>query len=136
SARMHVHILQPCAIALIHRPRPHTRRTNPPIDMTGDVTMPQKIIVMPSANRNGAYEGSTVACGSRDSGNGSLEMFGRIIAITPVLRVVREPDTSSRTWKGLLPDRPCTPAPTSAGRPLADRCGVSIPTAREQAARV
>src|SRR5439155_3864373 len=108
SAGVHIHFLQPCAIALIHRPSPQMRRTNPPIDMTGEVTMPQKIIVMPSASRNGAYEGSTGgcgACGSRNSGNGSLEMFGRIIAMTPVLRVVRGPDTSLKTSQGLLTGR-------------------------------
>src|SRR5882757_9069343 len=113
-------------MALIHKDRLQTSRTKPPIDMMGDVTTPQKIIVMPSASRNGAYEGSTGAGvrGSVDSGS-----FGRIIAIPPALRLGREPGTNSRTSRGSLRGRPCTPAPTSAGRRSADRYGVSVPTA-------
>src|SRR6266581_6358618 len=113
-------------MAPIHRDRPQMSRTKPPIDMMGDVTMPQKIIVMPSASRNGAYEGSTGAgvWGGVDSGS-----FRRIIAIPPALRLVQEPGTNSRTLRGLLRGRSCTPAPTSAGHRFADRYGVSVPTA-------
>src|SRR5258706_13154277 len=96
-------------MALIHRDSPQMSRTKPPIDMMGDGAMPQKIIVMPTASRNGAYDGSTGAggWGAVDSGS-----FGRFIAIPPALPLVRELGTTSRTLRGSLRGRPCTRAPT------------------------
>src|SRR5258706_11922208 len=101
--------------------------------MTGEVTMPQKIMVTPRATRNGAYEGSADACGSDASGNGRLEEFERNI-ITPALRDLEELRTSPRIWPGWHPGKPCTLAPTSTDHQLPDPRGASIPTADEPGA--
>ena len=38
----------------IHNQSAQANTANPPTDITGDVARPQKVIVMPSARKNGA----------------------------------------------------------------------------------
>jgi hypothetical protein len=66
-------------MALIHKTSPQTSITQPPTDMIGDVTKPQQLIVMPSAIRNGAYDGSVSARDPGDSLDGASEGFGLIV---------------------------------------------------------
>ena len=84
----------------IHDQSPQAKTANPPADMTGDVANPQKTIVMPSATRNGAYDGVGAAASESGSARSTVGS-SRISCSTACYSAAKyreAPPTRSGTW--------------------------------------
>src|SRR3954470_17667953 len=108
-------------MAAIHIHSAQISTASPANNITGEVTMPQKNIVIPSARKNGSYEGRTALVAS-----GALVSVGELI--TTLLRLLLTPRAATRgtrtqCWPGLPRGRPCRRAPTSTAPRPADRLG-------------